>query len=53
MRCAECGRLADERAVGWRALLGCEFPDDQAEVFVFCPECAEREFAADASDAGA
>lgn len=46
LRCAECGRLADERALGWRALHGREQPEDEPDVFVFCPACAEREFGA-------
>lgn len=45
-RCAECGRLADEDARGWRALHGREHPEDPPEVVTFCPECAEREFEA-------
>jgi DNA-directed RNA polymerase subunit RPC12/RpoP len=44
LRCAECGREADEQARGWRALHGKEFPEDESEAFVFCPECYEREF---------
>ena len=42
--CTECGRRADDGAKGWRALRGRGEPGDQPEVFVFCPECAAREF---------
>jgi len=43
MRCAECGAEADERAEGWRAMLGLE-DDDTVVTVVVCPECFEREF---------
>ncbi len=42
--CAECGEVADEDAKGWRALFLRSQPEDQPEVGVFCPGCAEREF---------
>jgi len=42
--CEECGREADERARGWRALHGSEFDEDDLETFVFCPACAEQLF---------
>lgn len=41
---AECGQVANEDAKGWRALVLRSLPEDQPEVGVFCPECAEREF---------
>ena len=44
--CAECGRQPREDenpADDWRAFL-----DMEGELPVFCPECAEREFADDA-----
>ncbi len=44
LRCAECGRESDDQARGWRARHGREYPHDQPETLVFCPECAEREF---------
>ena len=44
LRCAECGRQAEEHARGWRALHGREEPEDQSEAISFCPECAAREF---------
>lgn len=44
LRCAECGRAADEDARGWRALHGREHPEDQPETIIFCPHCAQREF---------
>src|SRR5215217_5096074 len=40
MRCAECGAEADERAEGWRAMLGLE-DDDTVVTVVVCPECFE------------
>jgi hypothetical protein len=46
LTCAECGREPrnDENAADeWRA-----YPDVSDELPVFCPECAEREFGADA-----
>jgi hypothetical protein len=43
MRCEECGAEADERARGWRALLG-EEDDGSLMVALFCPACASREF---------
>jgi hypothetical protein len=42
MRCAECG-IDDERARGWRALLG-EDDDGELMVATFCAVCAENEF---------
>jgi hypothetical protein len=45
LTCAECGALSPPDALGWRALLGYDpREDEQAEAFVFCPACAEREF---------
>jgi hypothetical protein len=44
LRCAECGREADHKARGWRALHRKEDPADEPEAFVFCPACWEREF---------
>ena len=38
--CAECGRLSEIGAPGWRGLR----TDDEPPAVVFCPECAEREF---------
>jgi hypothetical protein len=47
LQCDECGRRADERARGWRAVHGCEYPNDQLEMFFFCLDCWEREFSDD------
>jgi hypothetical protein len=49
LRCVECGVPADNRAAGWQAFLadGIEFP--RAQVLVYCPRCAEREFGAGSS----
>jgi DNA-directed RNA polymerase subunit RPC12/RpoP len=44
LRCAECGREAEDDTRGWRGLHGREYPEDQPETLVFCPECWEREF---------
>ena len=48
-KCVECEAVwlpAD--AERWRAYLGCdEDLDEPAELFWYCPECAEREFADD------
>jgi hypothetical protein len=45
--CAECGADAPPDAKGWRALLGYDVREDEwPEAFVFCPECAKREFGA-------
>ena len=45
--CVECGKRARRRhARGWWALIPYE-PDREPKletVYVFCPECAEREF---------
>jgi hypothetical protein len=43
VRCAECEAAADEKARGWRALIG-EEDDSSLMVAIFCPACAEREF---------
>jgi hypothetical protein len=43
--CAECPALSPPGARAWRALLGYDpRRDEWSEAFVFCPECAEREF---------
>jgi hypothetical protein len=46
LRCAECGAGSDELATGWRAYLAGELDEDEreAEILMFCPTCAEREF---------
>jgi hypothetical protein len=46
VRCEECGAEADENARGWRAFLGNDprDPDDEPQGFVYCPDCAERDF---------
>jgi DNA-directed RNA polymerase subunit RPC12/RpoP len=45
LRCAECGRKADEWADHWKAYLGAGDPhEDDVDVCVVCPECATREF---------
>lgn len=41
LRCAECGRLSDDDAAGWRTYLT---DDEPPETETFCPECSEREF---------
>jgi hypothetical protein len=46
LRCAECGAGSDDLATGWRAFPAGELGDEEreAEVLMFCPACAEREF---------
>jgi hypothetical protein len=45
LQCAECGREADQAADRWRAYLSVtDESDEELEVDVFCPGCAEREF---------
>jgi hypothetical protein len=45
LHCAECGGWSDDEARGWRAVRAGEADvEDTPEVFLFCPECAEREF---------
>ena len=45
LTCTECGAEAPPDALGWRALLGYDPREDESsEAFMFCPECAEREF---------
>ena len=43
--CAECGRIADDRAGGWRAahLVWTDEGPPEDELVVICPECVERE----------
>ncbi len=38
--CVECGAESPPAAAGWRGYL-----TDDGEAVMFCPECAEREFA--------
>jgi hypothetical protein len=46
IRCQECGREDDSDERGWRAFLG-DGDDGGDVVFVYCPQCAEREFGDD------
>lgn len=48
MRCAECGIETEDKARGWRALVG-EEDDGGVMVAVFCPACAERELEAEST----
>ena len=45
-RCAECGKLGKGSMEGWRAMVGTDIDDENAppKAYVFCPDCAEREF---------
>jgi hypothetical protein len=45
LTCEECGReqAADER--GWRSLLTVDSAEEPEKAIVYCPRCAEREFA--------
>ncbi len=47
--CEECGRVAAGGEHGWKGYLAGLNEDDEgdeggAEVLIFCPRCAEREF---------
>ena len=46
LRCEECGKQGHGAMKGWRALPGADVDDEDApiRVYVFCPDCAEREF---------
>jgi hypothetical protein len=45
LTCLECGERADEKARGWRALVPYDFEgDEQPDLSLYCPSCAEREF---------
>ena len=44
--CAECGRETIAAEKGWRAVLAGGV-EDELEVGVYCPACAEREFGED------
>jgi hypothetical protein len=46
LRCAECGAESDLLATGWQACRAGDLDEDdgEAEVLMFCPTCAEREF---------
>jgi hypothetical protein len=44
IQCAECGAESDGLAAGWRAYLAADFDEDEGEVVLFCPDCADREF---------
>ena len=39
LKCARCGKIAEQRAEGWKGYL-----DDDDAVVLFCHGCAEREF---------
>jgi len=49
LRCGECGKQArtEEEASRWRAYLTVVDEDEPAEVVVYCPDCARREFGDD------
>jgi hypothetical protein len=40
----ECGRLADESALGWEGHIADLDDDGEDEVGFWCPACAAREF---------
>jgi hypothetical protein len=46
LRCDECDKVAEGAMKGWRALLGTDALDEHepTNTYVFCPDCAEREF---------
>ena len=41
--CAECVKVSDERADGWRAYVAGGEDQEPVEVVVLCPGCVERE----------
>src|SRR5579862_7235005 len=43
LTCANCGRLSDREAAGWRGFIANADIEDMPELLFFCPECAERE----------
>lgn len=43
LNCVECGAESDQLASGWQAYVANKL-DEETEVLMFCPECAEREF---------
>jgi hypothetical protein len=49
--CAECGRVAEDEASGWRAYRE-DLPGegDPPAVAVFCPVCVAREFDVEPSE---
>jgi DNA-directed RNA polymerase subunit RPC12/RpoP len=44
--CVECGRETTAPEKGWQAVLAGGV-EDELEVAVYCPDCAEREFGED------
>lgn len=47
LECAECACRSDDTGCGWRAYLAGGLDDEgeeELEVVVVCPSCAEREF---------
>jgi hypothetical protein len=42
--CLECGKLGEGSMKGWRALLGVDDENPPTGAYLFCPDCAEREF---------
>ncbi len=45
LRCEECGAVATDAAVGWRAYRVFDPEEDDApEVVIYCPVCAAHEF---------
>ena len=46
LNCEECATQAAtaEEALRWRAYLTAVVEDEDGEVAVYCPECADREF---------
>ena len=45
LTCEECGREQAASERGWQAYLATD-EDEPAEVVVYCPDCAAREFGA-------
>lgn len=47
LTCVECGTGSTGTARGWRAYVRGAYEGEDAELGVFCPDCAAREFDAD------
>jgi hypothetical protein len=44
VRCIECDVVATGPTDGWKAYIDSGRDGEPAEIVIYCPECAEREF---------